>query len=75
MKKTHSRVNKAMKETVDLDGLNEKILHKYLKFLQTKSLTPLTQQNRDNPDTKRTNNNNTNADRKQTQNEMQADYR
>ena len=41
MKKTYSRVNKAMKETVDLDGLNEKILHKYLKFLQTKGSAPL----------------------------------
>lgn len=66
MKKTHSRVNKAMKETVDLDGLNEKILHKYLKFLQTKSLTPLTQQNKETAEQKRTNNN----DKKQTQNEV-----
>lgn len=66
MKKTHSRVNKAMKETVDLDGLNEKILHKYLKFLQTKSLTPLTQQNKETAEQKRINNN----DKKQTQNEV-----
>lgn len=55
-----------MKETVDLDGLNEKILHKYLKFLQTKSLTPLTQQNKETAEQKRTNNN----DKKQTQNEV-----
>ena len=62
MKKTHSRVNKAMKETVDLDGLNEKILHKYLKFLQTKGLAPLPKNTKDNPDQKLT----SNAERKQT---------
>ena len=33
MKKTSSRVNKAMRETVDIDGLADKIFGKYLKFV------------------------------------------
>ena len=33
MKKTTNRVNKAMRETVDVEGLAEKILGKYLKFI------------------------------------------
>ena len=34
MKKQATRVQKAMRETVDLDGLGVKIFGKYLKFLQ-----------------------------------------
>ena len=33
MKKTTARVNKAMRETVDLDGLADKIFGKYFKFI------------------------------------------
>ena len=40
MKKTTARVNKAMRETVDVDGLPEKIFGKYLKFIQTKAASP-----------------------------------
>ena len=40
MKKTTNRVNKAMRETVDIDGLAEKIFGKYLKFIQTKVSSP-----------------------------------
>ena len=40
MKKTSSRVNKAMRETVDIDGLADKIFGKYLKFVQTKVAQP-----------------------------------
>lgn len=40
MKKTSARVNKAMRETVDIDGLPEKIFGKYLKFVQTKAQSP-----------------------------------
>ena len=36
MKKQATRVQKAMRETVDLDGLGVKIFGKYLKFLQQK---------------------------------------
>ena len=36
MKKQAARVQKAMRETVDLDGLGVKIFGKYLKFLQQK---------------------------------------
>ena len=34
MKKTTSRVNKAMRETVDVEGLAEKVFTKYLKFIK-----------------------------------------
>ena len=34
IKKQAQRVKKALRETVDLEGLNEKIMAKYLKFLQ-----------------------------------------
>ena len=40
MKKTTSRVHKAMRETVDVDGLADKIFGKYLKFIQTKATSP-----------------------------------
>ena len=40
MKKTVVRVNKAMRETVDIQGLAEKIFGKYLKFLTTKAQSP-----------------------------------
>ena len=40
MKKTASRVNKAMRETVDVDGLADKIFTKYLKFIETKARSP-----------------------------------
>lgn len=40
MKKTVSRVNKAMRETVDVDGLADKIFGKYLKFIDTKARSP-----------------------------------
>ena len=40
MKKTCSRVHKAMRETVDVDGLADKIFGKYLKFIQTKAQSP-----------------------------------
>ena len=40
MKKTTSRVNKAMRETVDVDGLADKIFTKYLKFIETKARSP-----------------------------------
>lgn len=40
MKKTTNRVNKAMRETVDVEGLADKILGKYLKFIQTKVASP-----------------------------------
>lgn len=33
MKKTTNRVHKAMRETVDVEGLADKILGKYLKFI------------------------------------------
>ena len=33
MKKTTSRVTKAMRETVDVDGLAEKVFNKYIKFI------------------------------------------
>ena len=36
MKSQSNRVYKAMRETVDLYGLSEKMLGKYLKFLQQK---------------------------------------
>jgi hypothetical protein len=35
-----SRVNKAMRETVDVDGLADKIFGKYLKFIDTKARSP-----------------------------------
>ena len=41
MKKQAARVQKAMRETVDLDGLGVKIFGKYLKFLQQKVATKL----------------------------------
>lgn len=34
IKKQAQKVKKALRETVDLEGLNEKIMAKYLKFLQ-----------------------------------------
>ena len=37
MKKTTSRLNKAMRETVELEGLNQKIATKYLKYVQQKA--------------------------------------
>ena len=40
IKKQAHRVDKASRETVDLDGLAIKILGKYLKFLQGKVLQP-----------------------------------
>lgn len=40
MKKTVSRVNKAMRETVDVEGLADKIFGKYLKFVETKARSP-----------------------------------
>ena len=40
MKKTVSRVNKAMRETVDVNGLADKIFSKYLKFIETKARSP-----------------------------------
>ena len=40
MKKTVARVNKAMRETVDIQGLADKIFGKYLKFLTTKAQSP-----------------------------------
>ncbi len=40
MKKTCGRVHKAMRETVDVDGLADKIFGKYLKFIQTKAQSP-----------------------------------
>ena len=40
MKKTASRVNKAMRETVDVNGLADKIFSKYLKFIETKARSP-----------------------------------
>lgn len=40
MKKTTSKVNKAMRETVDIEGLSEKIFGKYLKFIQQKVSAP-----------------------------------
>ena len=40
MKKTTTRVNKAMRETVDIEGLADKIFTKYFKFLQTKVSSP-----------------------------------
>lgn len=39
MKKTTSRVTKAMRETVDIDGLADKVFTKYFKFIQTKATT------------------------------------
>ena len=41
MKKQSARVQKAMRETVDLDGLGVKIFGKYLKFLQQKVASKL----------------------------------
>ena len=38
IKKQAHRVDKASRETVDLDGLAQKIFGKYLKFLQGKVL-------------------------------------
>ena len=40
MKKTTSRVNKAMRETVDVEGLADKIFTKYFKFIEGKALSP-----------------------------------
>ena len=40
MKRTISRVSKAMRETVDVDGLADKIFSKYLKFVETKARSP-----------------------------------
>lgn len=40
MKKTTSRVNKAMRETVDLSDLDSKIFGKYSKFIQSKAASP-----------------------------------
>mmetsp|Transcript_25068 Transcript_25068/g.31391 ORF Transcript_25068/g.31391 Transcript_25068/m.31391 type:complete len:101 (-) Transcript_25068:1295-1597(-) len=40
MKKTTFRVSKAMRETVDVDGLADKIFTKYMKFVETKVRTP-----------------------------------
>ncbi len=40
MKKTTSRVNKAMRETVDLSDLDSKIFGKYSKFIQSKAANP-----------------------------------
>lgn len=37
MKKTTSRVNKAMRETVDLSDLDTKIFGKYFKFIEQKA--------------------------------------
>ena len=34
IKKQAQKVKKALRETVDLEGLNEKIMAKYLKFMQ-----------------------------------------
>lgn len=39
MKKTTNRVYKAMRETVDVDGLGDKVFGKYLKFFQQKATT------------------------------------
>ena len=40
MKKTTARLSKAMRETVDVDGLSEKIFGKYMKFIDTKVRAP-----------------------------------
>lgn len=40
MKKTALRLEKAMRETVDLEGLPDKIIGKYMKFLETKLRGP-----------------------------------
>ena len=40
MKKTTSRVNKAMRETVDLSDLDSKIFGKYSKFISSKAANP-----------------------------------
>ena len=40
MKKTTFRLNKAMRETVDVDGLSDKIFGKYMKFVDTKVRMP-----------------------------------
>ena len=40
MKKTNFRLSKAMRETVDIDGLSEKIFGKYMKFVETKVRSP-----------------------------------
>jgi len=40
MKKTTFRLNKATRETVDVDGLSEKIFGKYMKFVDTKVRMP-----------------------------------
>jgi len=37
MKKTTNRVNKAMRETVDLSDLDTKIFGKYFKFIEQKA--------------------------------------
>jgi len=50
MKKQSARVQKAMRETVDLDGLGVKIFGKYLKFLQQKVASKLDEEL--NPDQK-----------------------
>lgn len=40
MKKTTFRLNKATRETVDVDGLADKIFSKYMKFVDTKVRSP-----------------------------------
>ena len=40
MKKITFRLNKAMRETVDVDGLADKIITKYMKFIDTKVRLP-----------------------------------
>ena len=40
MKKTTFRVSKAMRETVDVEGLADKIFGKYYKFVQGKATSP-----------------------------------
>lgn len=40
MKKTTFKLSKAMRETVDIDGLSEKIFGKYMKFVETKVRSP-----------------------------------
>lgn len=50
MKKQATRVQKAMRETVDLDGLGVKIFGKYLKFLQQKVAAKLDEELNPTPD-------------------------
>ena len=52
MKKQATRVQKAMRETVDLDGLGVKIFGKYLKFLQQKVAAKLDEELNPTPDPK-----------------------